>query len=571
MDVGAARKEAIASALFDALKNKKLKLEKADVLKKIQTPPSPELGDYCFPCFFLASLLKEEPDEIALELRSNLKLPKGFKDVQTQGAYINFFIDREKLVSEIIPVILSKKEKFGSSDEGKNKKIMVEFSQANTHKAFHVGHIRGTSLGESLARIIEFSGSRVIRANYQGDSGMHVAKWIWCFRKYHAREKLKNDESWIASVYVDAVRRLERNKKLQEEVNAINKKLESGEDKELNELWKKTRELSLNSLGAIYKQLNTHFDFYYFEKDMEAKGKEIVESMVKKKFARKSEGAVIIDLQEYNLGIWVLIRQDGTILYSAKDLALAEKKFSEHPDLDNSLYVIASEQDFHFKQLVKTLDIIGFRQSGKLGHISYGVVRLPEGKMSSRTGNNILYSDFLEKVVSHAKKEIRKREKGLSAKELGERALKVSIAAIKYDMLKQDEHKNIIFDIKESLNFEGNSGPYIQYSYARARSILKKSKKPNASKPKVLESKEIELIKKLSEFPEIVSKAYNSLSPSYIANYAYQLSQVFNEFYHQCPVIKSKNEGFRLSLVESFMHVVKNSLYLLGIDVLERM
>ena len=302
-----------------------------EILKRIETPPSPELGDFAFPCFFLASLLKEDPKDIALEIREEIGSLNGFKDIQTEGSYINFFLDRKKLSGNLISEILSKKDDFGKLDIGKGKTIMVEFSQANTHKAFHVGHIRGTSIGESLSRISEFCGNKVIRANYQGDSGMHVAKWIWCYTKYHSREKLKDDESWIASIYVDAVKRLERNKKWQVEVDDINKKLESGEDQKLNELWKKTRELSLHSLEKIYSQLNTHFDEYFFEKDMESKGKEIVESMLKNKIAKKSEDAIIMDLQKYKLGVWVLIRKDGTILYSAKILPLLKIKRQNIP------------------------------------------------------------------------------------------------------------------------------------------------------------------------------------------------------------------------------------------------
>ena len=514
--------------------------------------------------------MKRNPNEIALELRSILKNPKGFKDIQTNGPYINFFLDREELTDNLISEILSKKENFGILNLGKGKKVMVEFSQANTHKAFHVGHIRGTSIGESVSRILEFYGNKVIRANYQGDSGMHVAKWIWCYKRFHSKEKLKDDESWIASIYVDAVKRLEKSKKSQGEVEEINKKLESG-DADLIELWNKTRELSLKSFQKIYSQLNTHFDIYYFEKDMEKRGKEIVELMLNNNFAKKSEGATIIDLQKYNLGVWVLLRKDGTILYSAKDLALVEKKFIDYPDLQKSIYVIANEQDLHFKQLVKTLEVTKFGHYDQLKHISFGTIRLPTGKMSSRTGQNVLYSDFLKEMMEYAKKEIKKRFPKLNKESLENRALKISIAAIKYNMLKQGEQKNIIFDIKESLNFEGNSGPYILYSYARATSILKKSDKKLNPNSKSLDKKEIELIKKMSEFKDIVRKSFDDLSPSYLANYSYQLAQVFNEFYHECPVLKSKKESFRLSLVESFRQILKNSLSLLGIDVIEEM
>ncbi|HTZ41992.1 MAG TPA: arginine--tRNA ligase [Candidatus Omnitrophota bacterium] len=572
MSENEALKEAIAETLFRLIKSKKIKISKEEITRKIAIPPTAELGDFAFPCFFLGPLLKEEPSDIALELREDFQM-KGVKEIQTQGAYMNFFLDRQKLTEDVLSEAIGLKEKFGGSNIGKGKEIMVEFSQANTHKAFHVGHIRGTSIGESLARILEFNGHKVIRANYQGDSGMHVAKWLWCYIKYHSKEKLKEDESWVASIYVDAAKRLEKNKKLQEEVDEINLQLDSGTNKKLNDLWKKTRALSLKSLEKIYKQLNTHFDVYYFEKDMEERGKKIVEFMLKEKIAKESDGAIIMNLEKYNLGVWVLIRKDGTALYSAKDLALVEKKFSQYPELSRAIYVIANEQNLHFNQLVKTLELIKSKHYEKLKHVSFGLVRLPEGKMSSRTGQNVLYSDFLEKVILHAKKEIKKRYPKLPPEKLNERALKISIASIKYSMLKQGEEKDIVFDIKEAVNFEGNSGPYIQYSYARANSILKKAKS-NKTNPKLekFEDKETELIQKMSLFPSIVEKAYEDLAPSVIANYAYQLSQVFNEFYHTCPVIGSEEkEDFRLMLVQAFTQILKNSLYLLGIDVLEEM
>jgi arginyl-tRNA synthetase len=563
------KKDKIAQLILDALKDRKTDISREEIVKKIEIPPSAEMGDFAFPCFIISSKLKENPSELSVEIRSKIKNLKDFSDIQTKGPYINFFMNRDEFATDLISKILS--DNFGTFDKGKGKTSMIEFSQANTHKAFHVGHLRGTCIGESLARILEFGGNKVIRANYQGDSGMHVAKWIWCYKKFHAKEKLKVDESWIASIYVDAVQRLEKNKDYQAEVEGINRSLESGDDEKLTALWKKTREMSLEAFEKIYSQLNTHFDSYFFEKDVEERGKEIVKSLIDNKIAKKSQGAIIMDLKKYNLGVWVLTRRDGTILYSGKDLALVEKKFEAYPKLDESIYVIGAAQEYHFNQLVKTLELSKFPNSEKLKGIFFTEVRLPTGKMSSRTGQNILYRDFIKKVLEHTKKEIKKREPRIKKDILEDRALKVSVAAMKYDFLKQGNNKIIVFDIKEALNFEGNSGPYLQYSYARANSILNKSEKKPLKKAKKLHEKEVELIKKLSEFPNVVSKAYETLNPSGIANYSYQLAQTFNEFYHKCPVVGSKEESFRLALVKSFMKILKNSLSLLGIETLNEM
>ncbi|MFH1325246.1 MAG: arginine--tRNA ligase [archaeon] len=539
-----------------------------DIEKVIEIPPSSDLGDYAFPCFFLAGKFKKNPNEIAQELSNRIN-KKNFDGVKVVNGYVNFFIDRNKFTNKVISDILGKKDNFGKMKSGK-KKVMVEFSQPNTHKAFHVGHIRGTSLGESLARIFEFRGNKVLRVNYSGDTGMHVAKWIWCYKKYHSGEKLRNEESWIAGIYAEAVRKIGENEGFKEEVDEINRKLESKKDKKLNELWKKTRKLSINSWEEIYKELNTKFDVHFFESEMERRGKEIAQELLKKRIAVKSDGAVIMDLKKYNLGVWVLLRSDGTVLYSVKDLALAKMKIKKYK-AGKYLVVVGDEQNLHFQQLVKTLELMKLSKKEIYDFITYGMIRLPTGKMSSRTGDNILYSDFMKDITNYTKSEIKKREKKISEKELEQRARKISIAAIKYSMLKQSSNKNIIFDKKEALNFEGDTGVYILYSYVRAASILRKIKNKKKKSSRITGEKEFELAKKLSQLPEIVFNSYKNLNPALMANYSYQLSQIFNEFYHSCPVKNSDNESFRINLVKSFEIVLRNSLNLLGIEILEKM
>ncbi|MBI5347149.1 MAG: arginine--tRNA ligase, partial [Candidatus Aenigmarchaeota archaeon] len=462
----------------------------------VVTPPKEISADLALPCFPLG----KNPAETAKKL-SEKKIPKGslIKEVRQAGPYLNFYIDESRFSKLVLKEVMAKKERYGKGGK-KKAKVMVEFSQANTHKAFHVGHIRGTTLGESLARILEYWGNDVIRANYQGDTGMHVSKWIWCYQKYHSEEKPKKDESWIASIYVDAVKKLAENPELQKEVDEINIKLDSRKDKKLLDLWKKTRKLSLDAFEKIYDQLGTHFDEYYFESQVEKEGKRIALGLVKTGVAEKSEGAIIINLENYGLGVWVLLRKDGTVLYSAKDIALAQKKFKDCPTLDKSLYIVANEQDLHLKQLIKTLELMKSPYTAKLEHISYGLVKLPHGKISSRTGDNILYSGFMEEMQEYARKEILSRCSNLKTSELEKRAIAISISAIKYSMLKQSPQKDIIFDKEEALCFEGDTGPYLQYSYAWAKSILKKSK----LKPKIhcLGKEEFGIVKKLSMFPE---------------------------------------------------------------------
>ncbi len=543
-------------------------LSSDEIDKIIEIPQESSRGDYAFPCFVLAKTWKKNPVEIAKELNTKLKNFKGFEKIEAVGPYLNFFIDKKKLALEILKKVEKEKENYGKNNSGKNKIFMIEFSQPNTHKAFHVGHIRGTSLGESLARIKEFSGYKVIRTNYSGDTGMHIAKWLWCYNKFHKGEKIVNEESWFAKIYVEAVQKLEENETGEIEVLEINRKLDESKDKNLINLWTKTRKMSIDSWKPIYHDLGVKFNKHFFESAVEKDGKKIAQELVKKGIAIVDDGATIMNLKPYNLGIWVLLRRDGTVLYSAKDLALAKEKFSKYK-INESLVITSVEQNLHFQQLRKTLELMDFDWE-KYQHKGYESVRLPEGKMSSRTGNNILYADFRDEVIESVKKEISKRE-NLSEKESDKRALAIAVASIKYAMLKQDMNKIIIFDKNEALKFEGDTGPYLLYSYARANSILSNVKKNMEKETSEINGSEHNLISLISKFPEIINNSSENMSPSGIAHYAYELAQTFNEFYHSCQVLGSAEEGFRLRLVNSFAQTLGNTLKLLGIPVLKQM
>ncbi len=558
-------------------------LDISEVENALEVPPRMEMGDFAFPCFGLAKSMKKAPVVIAKDLSKSLKLPSGIERIESEGAYVNFFVDKKILVERVLARV--RKKGFGKLNLGKGKSRVVEYSQPNTHKAFHVGHIRGTSLGESLSRIFRVCGESVIQMNYSGDSGMHIAKWIWCYRKFHPNEKLRDDEAWIAGIYVDAVEKLGDDGKLQEEVDEINLKIESGEDKEISELWKKTRAMSIKSWDRIYKELDAHFDVNFFESEFEEEAKKEVLKMLEDGIAKKDD-AVFMDLKEFGLGVWVLLRRDGTVLYSAKDIALALRKFKDYRS-DNYLVCVGNEQKMHFEQLVKTLELMGLKKEAKsYGFLPFGMVRFPEGKMSSRSGANVLYSDFLKAVVGIARTGLEKR--GYGGKDLSERALKIAIASIKYSMLKQGPKKTMIFDPRKDVAFEGDTGPYLLYSYARASSILRKVKnatrnsvpsKMGASAPSSsgkivvgeLNESEVKLVKKIDEYEDVVVRAYETLSPNLIANYCFELAQDFNEFYHTCPVLGNESEGFRLAIVGAFRVVMGKGLDLLGIEKLESM
>lgn len=538
-------------------------------------PPERKMGDFAFPCFALANRLKKSPAEAAKSLSSRIGRLEGISRVEQSGPYVNFFIDTAKLADSVLKRISTSGKDYGKKK--RDERVMVEFSQANTHKAFHVGHLRGTSLGESLSRILRHSGCHVVKANYQGDTGAHVAKWLWCYMEYHAGKTPppESQDAWIAGIYVEAVKRLEDDKSLQAEVDEVNRKLESRKDRKLHELWKKSRKWSLDSLEGIYRELGVGFDVYYFEGDMEEDARSISKRLVLEKIAQLDDSATVVDLSGDGLGVWVLLRKDGTTLYSAKDLALAERKFKEHR-LDRSIYVVGMAQSLHFRQLFRTLELMQFSHAQHCRHLPFAEVRFPEGKMSSRTGENILYSELRGRVFEHARKEVEKRHPDWKAGELEQSAKDISIGAMKYSMLCQDPNKHIIFDIEKSIDFEGETGPYIQYAHARICSILRKHGKrpgPNADFSALKEEDEKTLLVYLMQFPCIVDEVSENLRVNALANYSLRLAQAFNEFYHRHHVLveDSSLRKARILLVSCIRQVIALCLELMAIPAPERM
>ncbi len=566
-------KEVIAGIIQKALKKISTNLSKEEIEKFIEIPPSQEMGDYAFPCFFLAKILKEEPQQIAIELRGEIgNPPTGFEDIQTKGSYLNFFLDRKQLALDLIRKINSEKEEFGKSKKS-GKRTMVEFPSPNTNKPLHLGHLRNMSIGESLSRILDFGGEKVIRANLNNDRGIHICQSMAAYKLYgkgkNPKTSGKKSDHFVGDFYVKFNEKQKQNKKLEIESHRMLQRWEEG-DKETIELWKKMNKWALDGFEKTYKKFGIKHDVEFFESKIYQKGKEIILDGLKKEiFKKKKDGAIFVNLKKEKLGEKVLLRMDGTSVYITQDLYLAKLKYEKYK-LDKSIYVVANEQNYHFNVLFEILKKLGLNYEG-IKHLSYGMVNLPEGRMKSREGTVVDADDLIERVQGLVKKELEQRDK-LSKAQIEERSLKIALAAIKYLLLRVDIKKNMVFNPKESINFEGDTGSYILYSYARASGILEKFnaelKRTNLNS---LEEKEIALIKKLDDFLKIVQKAYSEMNSSLIANYSYQLAQIFNEFYHSCPVIGSEKETFRIELVKAFKQVLKNSLYLLGIEPLERM
>ena len=544
---------------------KQTSLSKDQIEKMIEVPKDQKLGDYAFPCFILSKEYKKNPIEIAKELVSKIK-SKEFEKIESSGPYINFFLDKKYLAKQTLNSILKEKDKYGSSNIGKWKKIVLDMSSPNIAKPFGIGHLRSTIIGNSLASISQFLGFKTIKINYLGDWGTQFGKLIAGYNKKGDDKKLKKDPiKHLLELYIEG------NKiEYEEESRQWFKKLEEGEKKTLL-LWKKFKEYSLKDFNKLYDLLNIKFDVISGESLYNNKMKNTIQELENKNLLEISEGAKIVNLEKYNLGICLILKADGATLYATRDVTAAIDRYKKYK-FEKMIYEVGQEQKLHFQQVFKILELLGYNWAKNCVHVYHGLYLDEDGKkFATRKGKTIFMEDILNETISLAKEEIKKRET-LSSKELEERAEKIALSAIFYGDLKNHRTNDVVFNIEKFLSFEGNTGPYLLYSYARAKSILTKAKfkhgKLVLSDPN---DKEKKLINKLANFPEIIINSFNNFSPNIIANYTYELSQIFNEFYHSNQVIGSENEQFRLALVSAFSQVLKNALSLLGISVTDRM
>lgn len=546
-----------------SLVSKETGLEKSQVEGLIEIPPKLEMGDYAFPCFILSKTLKKNPVEIAKELSNKISknLPKDLEKVEATGPYINFFQDKKLIAKEIIKS--AEKMDFGHNSLGNNKTILIDMSSPNIAKPFGIGHLRSTIIGNSISNICRANGYKTVKINYLGDWGTQFGKLIYGYKQWGDEKKLKIDPiSHLLEIYI-------KSNEFESEAREEFKKLEEG-DKENLELWKKFKKLSLKEFDKIYEFLGVSFDVISGESEYNNKMQNVIDLLNKKNILKTDQNAQIVDLSEDNLGVALIKKSDGTSLYATRDLALALDRYEKYK-FHKIIYEVGSEQKLHFSQIFKILEKLGNSWAKNCIHVSHGLYLGPDKKkLATRTGKTIFLKDILDQILSKAKENLQEKE-NLSSKKIYERSNKIAKAALFYADLKNSPENNIIYDPDRFLSFEGDTGPYLLYSYARANSITKKVKSAKKILIKDLDKHEVLLLKKIEEFPTVVKNAYTHLSPNIIANYSFGLSQAFNEFYHSCPVMGSDKEGFRLKLVKIFKETLKKSLNLLGIETLEEM
>ena len=521
-------------------------------------------------------IVPKRAQELAEGVREYLGDLPGFSHIDSVNGYLNLYFLTSEYAKRVVDTILNQREAYGKADP-QGKRVMVEYSQPNTHKSFHVGHLRNVILGGSVCRILEFAGYDVIRANYLGDIGLHVVKWMWNYLKNHRGEEPEEDKThWMNQIYEEADR-LYQDRENEAEVRELYARW-NARDPEVVALWKKTRQWSLEGFEQIYNQLGEEFDRIYFESEVEDPGVKLVEEMVKSGLAEdlRPEEPVIINLDahvgtEDEYRVLVLLRSDGSSLYATKDLPLAIKKFEDY-DLDRSVYVIDVRQSLYLRQIFKTLEILGYEWADKLYHLAYELVNLPGNvTMSSREGTVVLFDYLMEEATSRAREIVEQKNPELSDVVMDSIAEAVALGALKYSMLSRDNTKVVTFDWDEALDFNGQAAPYIQYAHVRAGSILRKAgdviPKESGSFPNELAKAEIDLIECLTRLPQDVVKAAEEYRPLTIANLAFDLAKAFNDFYNTCQVLNAQPgiRDYRLRLVAASKQVIATSLDLLGI------
>ena len=571
----------ISKIVKESIKNlkKQGKLGDFDVPEiLVEHPKNRGCGDYSVNiAMILAKQIKKSPIQIADLLVAEMKLQKqkSFERIEAVNpGFINFFIS-PKLLNLELKKILKDKEKYGQSKIGKGKTIIIDYSSANIAKPFSVSHLRSTIIGQAIYNLYTYLGYKTIGDNHIGDWGTQFGKLICAIKKWgDEKEIAKNPIKNLVALYVKFHEQAEKNPELEEEARKWFRELERG-NPEAKRLWKKCVRWSLSEFNKVYKALGIKIDLSLGESFYEPMLKGIIKEALDKKIAEKSQGAVIIRYPNDSLSPFMIRKSDGATLYATRDLATIKYRIKQFKPY-KIIYEVGADQILHFKQLFWAAELLGWGKRNDYVHIAHGMMRLETGKMRTRKGEIILLEEILKEACLKARKIIDKKNPELKAKEKEKIAKIVGVGAVKYNGLRMRPATNLIFKWENVLNLEGDSGPYLQYAYARAKSIIRKSeaKEIKLGKKEFKQATEVQLLRQLVKFPEIVEKAAESHKPNLICSYIFDLAQNFNSFYETTPVLKEKDndlKAMRLALVQSFAQVIKNGLNVLGVDVLERM
>ena len=568
-------KEKIAALLSEHIEG----LSAEEIAKMIEIPQDSKMGDYAFPCFRLAKTLRKAPAAIAADLAEKIKGDSLFSAVEQVNAYVNMFLDRAEFTRKVMESVIAEKDRYGASSIGGNKPVIVEFSSPNIAKPFHIGHIRSTVIGNSINKIYSFLGYDVIRINHLGDYGTQFGKMIVSYRRWGNREDVVREPiKTLLSYYVKFHEEAENDPSLEDEARAVFTKLENGE-KEETELWQWFRDESLKEFNRVYRMLGIEFDSYAGESFYSDKMPRILQELKDKGLLKESEGAQIVDLEEYNLPPALITKSDGSSLYITRDIAAAVYR-KEHYDFFKNIYVVASQQNLHFQQWFKVVEMMGYDWAGSCVHVPFGLVSLEDGTMSTRHGRVVFLEDVLNRAVEQTKEII--KEKNVNTDCIEDTARMVGIGAVMFQELSNNRIKDYVFSWDKVLNFDGETGPYVQYTHARAASVLRNAggtaEKALAEADKADMSyiggdSAYELAKLIYQFPDVVLDAGEKYEPSVVTRHIVDVAQCFNKFYHDEHILVDNEEEKKAKLILTYAakQTIKNGLDLLGIQAPEKM
>lgn len=549
-----------------------------EIASYLSVPPTNDMGDFALPCFKFAKILRKPPVQIAEDLKNAYPTDHVICGVSAVNGYLNFSIDRTAFVKTTLDKIAEEGEKYGSDTIGAGKTICIDYSSINIAKPFHIGHLSTTVLGGALYRILSFLGYKTVGINHLGDYGTQFGKLISAYKRWGDKETVqKGGIRALNELYVRFHGEAETDPALDDEARAYFKKIEE-KDEECLALFRWFKELTLKDVQKIYDLLDIRFDSYAGESFYSDKMQPVVDELKEKGLLKESRGAQVVDLEEYGMPPCIILKSDGTSLYATRDMAAAIYRKQTY-DFYKCLYVVAYQQNLHFKQFFKVLELMGKDWAKDLVHVAYGMVSLEEGTMSTRKGNVVFLEDVIRRCIEKAYEIISEKNPSLQGEEKAKIAEQVGVGAVIFGALYNSKIKDIVFSYDKVLNFDGETSVYVQYTCARAKSVLQKAgvaaeKSRGYTLDFALNEAETDLAKALADFPDTVREAAEKYEPSFIARYAVDLSQKFNKFYFDCKILSAEDENkkaFRLDLTAATARVLTNAFALLGISMPDKM
>ena len=560
-------------AIANCLKEKIEDLTLEEIVALIEVPPNKEMGDFAFPCFKLAKVFRKAPNMIAADLAENIEAKGAISKVMPLGGYVNFFVNKSQLAETVINDVLTKKEKYGHTDLGQDKAVVIDFSSPNIAKPFHIGHIRTTVIGNALYKIYDSQGYNVVRVNHLGDYGTQFGKLIVAFKLWGSNEAVEaNPIPELLKLYVKFHEEAEQKPEMEDEARAWFTKLENG-DEEAKALWQWFRDESLKEFARVYDLLDIEFDSYAGESFYSDKMGVVIDQLKEKGLLVQSQGTNVVDLEQYNMPPALITKNDGSTLYMTRDLAAAIYRKNTY-DFDKCIYVVGSQQSLHFQQLFKVLELMGYEWSKDLIHVPFGMVALEEGTMSTRKGRVVFLEDVLKQAVEKTKEIV--LSKNPNAKNVEQIAKQVGVGAVVFQELSNSRIKDYTFSWSRTLSFEGETGPYVQYTHARCCAVLRKAEEEvtaDINYDLLSEGDGAEVLKVIGSFNKAILAAMRKNEPHIITRFVLDLAQAFNKFYHDNPILVDDVEvrKARLALVAATRQTIENALALLGMHAPERM